>query len=443
MSLTRDLAAILARPVDNATRSRAALHVLDWVGNAALGASSEVGRKICAFGRTGAAGPCYTLGAATRQPEMAAFVNGALGNIFEMDDIHRISIVHPGDVVVPAAMAFAGYNAVTGPTFLDAVVRGYEAAIRIGAAAGTGHYALWYNTATCGVFGAAAAVSDLRGLGTDVTIDALGHAGEQTAGLWQCRIESTDSKQVLAGRAAQSGVIAAELAACGLRGPAEILEGSHGFFTATAPGAQAAEVTADADGPWRIHDVSFKPWPACRHVHPAIEVALKMRDEIAPSVIAKIEVATYAQAIDFCDRTHPMTPHEGRFSLQFCTALALLRGAPSLGDFAPAAIADREVLALAAKVGLVEDPAMTGAFPVRYPARLTLHLDSGETRTREVATALGDPENPMNKESLVEKARTLINAAGHDTVDEVIAASGDLPSGGSARAILALLCDPR
>ena len=443
MSLTRDLAAILARPVDDSARQRAALHVLDWLANAALGATSDVGRKISAYGRTGTEGTSSAFGAGARTPETAAFVNGALGNIFEMDDIHRTSIVHPGDVVVPAAFAAAGNGNAAGPAFLDAIVRGYDAAIRVGVAAGTGHYALWYNTATCGVFGAAAAAADVLGLDRDGMVDALGQAGIQAAGLWQCRIEATDSKQILAGRAAQTGLVAAHLAGNGLRGAEEILEGSHGFFAATAPDADAARVAEDPDGPWRLFDVSFKPWPACRHAHPAIEAALALRDRIDPGKIAGIEITTYRQAIDFCDNPLPRTPHEARFSLQYCAAVALIEGTPGLEDFTPAAIAAPETLALAAKVRLREDMGKTAAFPRRYPARLTIRLRSGETRTYDVTTALGDPENPMSETAIVEKAELLIGAAGHDTVGEVIAACRDLPNGASPPAVLGLLCGPR
>ncbi|HJO71272.1 MAG TPA: MmgE/PrpD family protein, partial [Rhodospirillales bacterium] len=106
-SLSQHLAALAARPVDDTTRMHAAVRVLDWLGCALLGATAEAGRVLAAYGRTRPAGPSLTIGAGRRDAETAALVNGSLGNIFEMDDVHRTSIVHPGDVVIPAALAVA------------------------------------------------------------------------------------------------------------------------------------------------------------------------------------------------------------------------------------------------------------------------------------------------------------------------------------------------
>jgi 2-methylcitrate dehydratase PrpD len=441
VSATAELAAILSRPIDGTTRARAVWHVLDWVAVAALGATSPVGCAMAAYGRGQPAGRCHAFGAGLRTAEAATLVNGELGNIFELDDIHRTSIVHPGDVVMPAALAAAERAEASGPALLDAVVRGYEAAIRIGTAAGRGHYALWYNTATCGVFGAAAAVADLLGLDARAMVDALGQAGAQAAGTWQCRIEPTDTKQLLTARAAQSGLIAADLTALGLTGPAKILDGTYGLFAATAPDADPTRVAADPDGSWRLVDVSFKVWPACRHAHPAIEAALALRDRIGDAGIKRIEVETYAEAIAFCDRLCPTTPHEARFSLQYCTALAVLKGAPRLEHFSPEAIGDRDVLALAARVVLTEDAAMTRAFPNRYPARITIWLADGSSPSWEVTTAFGDPENPLAEANLLAKARTLLRAAGHDAAaaEATIVACRGLPDGRSPGSILAPL----
>jgi len=442
VTISSELTTILERPIDDATRRRACSHVLDWAAVAALGAASPTGMLFAAYGRNQQAGSCHTLGVGQRTAEVAALVNGAFGNMFELDDIHRTSIVHPGDVVMPAALAAAERANADGTAFLDAVTRGYEAAIRIGAAAGRGHYALWYNTATCGIFGAAAAAADLLGLDRNGMVDALGQAGAQAAGTWQCRIEATDTKQVLTARAAQSGLTAADLAAMGLKGATEIIEGSHGFFSATAPDADPSLVIVDPEGPWRLHDVSFKPWPACRHAHPAIGAVLSLRDEIGVIDINRVEIETYAEAIAFCDRVHPTTPHEARFSLQYCTALAFLKGPPRLGDFLPESIADKEVLALAERTVLSEDPNMTKIFPNRYPARVTIVRADGSKLRHEVATAPGDPENPMSDAELVAKTRILMREAGHESaaVEATIAACRDLNEGGMPTAVLAPLC---
>ncbi len=441
MSLTQDLVEILSRPISAQDRARAVCHIIDWLGVASIGATAPAGRSLSEYGRRQTAGSSHVFGVGRRSAETAAFVNAGLGNIFEMDDLHRTSIVHAGDVVVPAALSVAEREGSTGTALLDAIIRGYEAAIRIGIGAGRGHYQLWYNTATCGVFGSAAAVASLLGLNRDITVHALGQAGAMSSGTWQCRIEPTDTKQVLTARAAQSGLIAADLAATGLKGPQQILEGSHGLFAAAAPGADGRQVVADTTAPWKIHDVSFKPWSACRHTHPMIEAALALRDEIAVEEIDVIEIQSYAEALDFCDNSVPATPHEARFSLQYCAATAILNGPPRMEDFSPSAITSPETLLLASKVSLAEDVEFTQNFPRCYGASMKVCSKNGGTRTKTVATALGDPENPMSKEDLVSKSRRLIAMAGYDleAADTSIAACHALLDDGSPGNILSAL----
>lgn len=410
-SLTETLAKILARPIDREARAQVCLHIVDWLGCAVLGATSPAGSALLSYGRAAPDGPCFALGAGRKSAEVAAFVNGGLGNIFEMDDLHRTSIVHPGDVVIPAALAVAERVGATGPILLDAILRGYEAAIRVGEAAGTGHYEYWYNTATCGVFGAAAAAASVMGLDRPLIVDALGQAGMQAAGLWQCRLEPTFSKQLATARAAQSGVIAADLAAIGFPGAKAILEGDLGFFAATCPGSDPRAVVQNAHAPWRIHDTSFKPWSACRHAHPVIEAGLVLHGRGGDRSIEQISIETYRDAVEFCDNQEPTTPHEARFSLQHCAAVALAKGRAALADFSPSAIADDTLTALRRRVSVHIDATMTAAFPSRYGALVTVTYANGSRQEHLVETAKGDPENPMTEAEIGAKFHTLMSAA--------------------------------
>jgi len=413
-SVTERLTDLAARPVDAETRKRARLHVADWLACAVLGATSPAGQAILAYGRdrVAAAGPCAILGIGRGAAETAAFVHGGLGNIFEMDDLHRTSIMHPGDVVIPAALATAERAGAGGAALLEGIVRGYEVAIRVGAAAGTEHYAHWYNTATCGVFGAAAAAGSVLGLSGADMADALGQAGMQAAGLWQCRMEPTFSKQLATARAAQSGLIAADLAATGFPGPKAIIEGPHGFFAATCPAADPEAVLAAAGAPWLLHEVSFKPWPACRHAHPVIEACLTLGRQGSGAEPRQVRIRTYRDAVEFCDNPNPATPHEARFSLQHCAAVVFLKGEPGLDDFTPAAIADADTAAFRARVSVETDAEMTAAFPNRYGAGVEIVDAAGAARQAVVTTAKGDPENPMSEAEIEAKFRRLLAVSG-------------------------------
>lgn len=391
------------------------------------GAASEAGRITLADGVEG--------------PSARAFAWGALGNVLEMDDVDKRAILHPGPTVVPAALALGEASGASGGAVLDALVRGYEAVIRLGRAAGPGHYKFWHSTGTCGPIGAAAACASLLELDREATAHALALAASQAAGFWQTRHEPASlGKQLHTSHAARAGLDAAQLAARGFRGPLSILEGPQGFFAATCPGADAEHVLADYGAGWLIHQVSFKPWPACRHAHAAIDAALAAGGPAAAGEVDAVEVATYADALAFCDKPAPESVIEAKFSLQHSVAVALIRGKPTLADFEPEAIADPELAALRAKIRVRTGKAYEDAYPARYGAGLTLRRQGAE-ETFEAPDALGDPENPISLGALAEKARTLMAAGGvgpseADVLADAILA---LPQSGELANVLARL----
>jgi 2-methylcitrate dehydratase PrpD len=431
--LTRGLARLLRRPIAATDRTRAALHVLDWVGCAAAGARTPPGVAMIAYGRTMPEGRCRAVGGFALTSRDAALVNGAVGNVLEMDDFYRTALVHPGPVVVPAAFAVAEETGASGAALLDAVIRGFEAMIRVGRSVGPTHYKHFHNTATCGVFGSAVAAGSLLGLDEDRLVDALGNAGTQASGLWQCRLEDTMSKQLHNGRAAQSGIIAAQLATHGFTGAEHILEGPLGFYSGLCPDGQPERLLAEPEGPWLLHGASFKPWPACRHTHPTIDAALALRDRIEIGAVHRIVVETYRDAVGVCDRPTPTTPVEAKFSLQHASAVVLLRGTPTLEDFDVPAAANTDVAALRAKVELREDAAYTDAYPAHFGASMRIELASGEAVRHDVPDALGDPENPLPGEALIRKAHMLLASAGYSprAADEMVTAALALGEGGT------------
>jgi 2-methylcitrate dehydratase PrpD len=395
------LAGRLARAVGPKDRARAALHVLDWTGCALAG-----GRRPPALAMRRALGE-----GAGRD----VFFWGALGNILEMDDVDRRALLHPGPVVVPAALAASELGSVASDAFLDAVVRGYEAMIRVGRSVGPAHYRFWHNTATCGPFGACASAASLFHLDREQTAGALGLAGTQSGGLWQVRHEPQSfAKQLHVARAAHSGLFAAELVAAGFTGLASIFEGPQGFFAATCGGADPLGVVDfDADATWTIHEVSFKPWPACRHAHAAIDAARALRaGGVSHEAIEAGVIRVYRDAVVFCDNPAPADPLSAKFSLQHAAAAAFLSGAPTLEDFEGEGLHRGDLARLRARFAVVEDAELTARYPARFGARLDLQLKDGSQRTAAVDDALGDPENPMSEAALRAKATLLMREGG-------------------------------
>lgn len=389
-----ELSELLSSSVEAADLRRARLHLLDWIG--------------CAL-----AGSVEPAGVIFRQQEsenesQQAFAWGGLGNILEMDDVDKRALLHPGPTIVPAALAIAQAEGAEFTDLLTAIVRGYEATIRLGRAVGPAHYAMWHSTGTCGAIGAAAAGASLLRLDQARTAHALALAISQAAGLWHTRHDADSmGKQLHTAAAARDGVVSARLAQSGLKGPLGILEGEQGFFAAMCCDGDPNAVISASETGWAIHEVSFKPWPACRHAHAVIDAALDLRDRVDLDSEDPILVSSYEDALKFCDRAEPATVIEAKFSLQHSVAVALLRGQPQLKDFQPDAIADPAVAALRRRVSVEVGP----DYEARYPARFGAELVAGGERS-VVMDALGDPENPMSDAQIRQKAVTLMMAGG-------------------------------
>jgi 2-methylcitrate dehydratase PrpD len=397
----------LLRPVPQVVRTKARLHLLDWLGCVAGARNTEVGRIQAA-------------------DEAASPLQRAtwLGNRLEMDDVHRAAILHPGPVVWPAALGVGGERL---DEALEAAVRGYEAMIAIGATFDASHYGFWHNTATAGGFGAAAAAGARLGADVPQLVAAMGLAGSVTGGLWQMRHEPVMAKQWHLAHAVATGVSAARQARLGVTGPRFVLEGPQGLYAATC---DAPKPLVLGEG-WRIDEVSFKPWAACRHAHPAIDAALELRAQGA--LEGTIRVRSYRDALVFCDRPDPRSVLDAKFSLQHAVAVVMARGAPRLADFEPEAIA-----ALAPQRALVrvEEDA---AFTARYPAHFGAAVASASGEVSLIDTR-GDPERPLDAEGIVAKARALMAWGGLSEAQASAAVAATL-EGDSAGAVLALLED--
>lgn len=337
------------------------------------------------------------------------WLDAGLANIEEMDDVHREALVHPGPVVLPVLAHLARHAGFDARRLLDALVRGYEVAVRVGRSLGPTHYARCHNTATAGVFGAAAAASDALGIDDEATVWALGNAGTQAAGWWQARLEPVMSKQLHTGHAAWAGLCAAQLAQAGFTGPRFILEGEKGFYAALCPDARPQRVLAP-ESTWLIHETSLKPWPACRHAHAAIDATLGLRERLGGGALqfAKARVETYADAVSFCATVHPGSRTEAKFSLPHCVAVAALYGAPVPESFDAPAYLDPAVMALASRVQCEVTEPFASAYPAHFGAKLSVVLPDGQAQAHAVTDARGDPELPLTQQALFDKAAVLM-----------------------------------
>ena len=391
------LATHLQRPVPEYVRTRARLHLLDWLACVAGARTFFTDRNIRMLGPA----------------QKAAFI----GNLLEMDDVHRGARLHPGPVIWPCVLWSEGASL---EAMLASAVKGYEAMIAVGATFDDHHYAHYHPTSTAGGIGVAAAYCS--GIASpEGTAHALALAGSMAGGLWQTRHSANDAKQwhVLSAHllGCQAGLLAIE----GVTGPLDILEGPQGLYAATC-----REPKPMILGPgWRIEEVSFKPWAACRHAHPAIDCALELR--AAGTLTAPYTLETYADALTFCDKPHPTTETEAKFSLQHAIAVIADGRNATPADFTLEAIA--ALAPLRAHVTVAEAPEITARYPAHFGARLN---------SFELIDTRGDPERPVGEADIIAKMHMLA-AWGGLAASEADRAADLALQGDDAGAIVAML----
>lgn len=418
-TLTEGLVSLIrGKPVEQADLDAMALFTLDGIANMLAGRRSAPGEKLLAYlkGKEGDTG-------------RRALVMGSLTHILEVDDLHKASVVHPACVTIPAALAIAGDDRPSGADFLKSVLYGFEACTRVGMSVGKAHYKVWHNTATCGPFGGAMTAATLMGLTDDETVHALGNAGTQSAGLWEFLNTGAMSKHLHAGRGAEAGVVAAELARLGFTGPPAILEGPQGLYAGACPDPDPEAVLRDADAPWQVHLTSIKPWPSCRHTHPVIDAALELSGKVGVNDIESVDVAVYQASIDVCDRPVPESEYEAKFSVQHCVAISLLDGKCVFASFDPDA-RDRAA-ELRKSVNVRAGETYSNAYPKDWGGEVTVRLKDGASVTAARTACKGDPELALTRDEMIAKARELLTFAAVNDVDAIVDGVLGMADGGA------------
>jgi 2-methylcitrate dehydratase PrpD len=395
-SLTSGLVALIrAKRVTDADLRLASWFALDAIANIIGGMASADIRPLLQWA---ASEPLNT--------GRRALLLGGAATVLEMDAMHRESAVHAGTMVVPALLAMSHSHPVGGRAFLTALLKGGEAAFRVGRAAGPAHYRTYQNSATCGPFGAAMGCAELLSLSDEEAVHALGNAGTRTGGLWEFRETGAMSKQLHAGGAAEAGVVAAQTAGHHFTGPLRILEGSRGFFKAACPDARPDEVLRDPERPWDLGGSSIKPWPSSRHTHPAIDAALEVAANKRSRTVVGLEIDTYQTALDLCGNSRPASPHQAKSSIAYCAVAAVVDGVVDLGTFTEAPFERHR--AMAANVILRTAEPYQSAFPRAWGAQVTAIFDDGTRVSAERHSTKGDPDAPMSDSELWNKAITLL-----------------------------------
>jgi len=384
--------------------------VMDWMGSVLAGSRQEPARIAAGVVRKEGGNPQATMIGFKEKTSVsrAALVNGVSSHILEMDDLHKDSILHPAAPIISAAAAMAESENSDGKSFITGVVAGYEAGIRIAEAISPSHYYYWHTTGTCGTFGAAAAAANIASLNEEETLNAMGSAGTQAAGLWEFLRDGAMSKHLHPGKAAMNGILSVLLAREGFTGARKILEGEKGFFKATAAEIDESKSVQGLGEEYKILGNSYKIYPSCRHTHGIVDLAIELAEEgINIDDIVKIDVKTYNVAKDIVGNPRPQTPFEAKFSLPFCLARALMDGKLVLESFDYNAINDPKVREIMSKCTVDDDHQINALYPASWPSRIEVKLKHGQVIKKETSYPKGDPENPATEDELRLKFKRL------------------------------------
>jgi len=396
-----------------AARERVAELVLDLAGVAVRGSAAASSRPLHDLVREQPAGETTVLGTALRSSAAwAALANGAAAHATEMDDVTTESSLHPGAAVIPAALAVGEERRASGAAVLEAVVAGYEVTIRVGNALGAASaYARGFHpTGVTGVFGAAVAAGKLLGLDAEGLARAMGIAGTMASGSLEYLADGSWTKRLNPGWAAHAGIVAATLARGGFSGPASALDGAHGLLRGYTDAPDPARLTEDLGGELQLMRVSIKPYGCCRYAHGLIDAVLALRREhgIRPADVAELRLGVlsggWSLIAEPAERVRaPRNVVDAQFSAPYAAAVALARGRAGLAEFSDEALADPEVRALAARAVCYRDASLDAGYPRSWPAAVEVGLRDGRTLRRRVAHALGEPENPVPRDALVDR----------------------------------------
>ncbi len=384
-------------------RHEAKRSVLNWLG-CAVGASRHEGIDIALAALSAFSGPAQAsvLGRGERLDIMhAALLNGISSHMFDFDDTHLKTVIHPSGPVASALLALAEYRPMSGADFLHAFVLGVEVECRIGNAVYPSHYDVgWHITGTAGVFGAAAAVGRVLGLNVQQMTWAFGIAATQSSGLRE--MFGTMCKPFHPGRAAQNGMTAAFLASKNFTSSERGIEAPRGFANVLATARNYDEITENLGKTWEVALNTYKPFACGIVIHPIIDGCVQLRNEhkLKAGDIDSIALKVHPLVLELTGKKTPQVGLEGKFSVFHSAAVAIIHGEGGEDVYSDACVRDPQVITLRDKVSAAVDKSVH-----EDAAYITIKLKDGRTLEKHVEHAIGSLARPMSDADLEAKFR--------------------------------------
>src|ERR1700732_3164640 len=383
--------------------------ILDGFGLALAGSRAESGpisRKY--IEQCGGNGKATVIGTAMKtSPRFAALLNGISIHADDFDDTQLAAakdrvyglLMHPTVPVLPAIFALAEQRTVSGKEWLLAYHVGAEVECKIAEAIAPRHYQDgFHTTGTCGPFGSAAACAKLLKFDLSKTLDTFGLAASQSGGLRENF--GTMTKPFQAGRAAESGLVSAELVALGWTAAEQILEADRGFFHAFGGSYDLSAIVDRLGKPWTFASpgVSLKPYPSGSLTHPAMTELARLieANKIQAAQVEKVDIGANHNMTTTLLHHQPKTGLEAKFSMEFCMAILLLEGKAGLGQFSDKVVQRSDVQEVIRRINFYVDPEAESAGYDKMTSLLKIHLKDGRIITGRAQFAKGSPANPMS-----------------------------------------------
>ena len=392
--------------------------MLDGLGLALSGAVAETGVILKKYlEQQGLSGQTTVIGTGLRvQERFAAFANGVGVHADDYDDTQlavqkdRVYglLTHPTAPCLPAALAVSEKHDQSGQELISAYNLGLEVETKISEAMSPRHYQHgFHSTATCGVFASTSAVAKLYGLDSDTTTRALAIAGSQAAGLRENF--GTMTKPFHAGRAAEAGVIAADLAQAGWTATDKILESPRGFFQAHGGGYELDALHGKLGNPWTFMDpgVSIKPHPSGSLTHPGMTKMLELvlEHDIQPGDVEKVDVGTNHNMPNALIHHRPTDELQAKFSMEFCMAILLLERRGALPEFTDEVVNSSDVKSMISRINFGVHPEAEAAGYDKMTTIIDIHMKDGEVISGRADFGKGSPANPMSYDEVADKFR--------------------------------------
>jgi 2-methylcitrate dehydratase PrpD len=410
---TRQLAAYAAalryEDIPPAVLQRAKDCITDGVGSISYGAELPWSKMVIAHARRyGSGGKSFILGGGAEpvHAPAAALANGALAHAFEMDTSSiPDSGSHPGATLFTSALAVCQERGYGGRELLTAFVAGSEVMSRIGHATKHSNEIRGFHApGTTGPFGAAIAVGRLRQFDADKMTNALGIAGSCAGGLLEFANSGDGAmvKRLHLGRAAESGVLAASLAADGFTGPSSVLEGQFGFLHVFCNEWDVAELTRGFGTKYYTLDIYLKHYACHGTAQNPIEAIqdLRQQHKFSAGDVASIQVGTNERVVARNNNPAPAEMMMAQYSVPFSVALSLYRDARDPRSFDDTAVHDRTILDLTSRTKLYVTP---GQSHRDAAAKVTVKLKDGRELPGTVMRFKGTPDRPLDRAELKEK----------------------------------------